>query len=72
MEHFSNFGLLFSTSSAENWTTYRIVSVALLVATWVLLTLLLLMTTFSSKFRELFGFRTISEKDSFILGDADA
>ena len=67
--HFSNFGLLFSASSNEDWTTFRILSISLFLGAWVILGVFMLLVQFSASFRVTFGFESGSEFQSRVLGD---
>jgi len=61
VEHFSNLALLFSSSSADDWTTYRIVSLALLLGVWLFLAIFFLLLQFSPWFRKTFGLMSTGE-----------
>ena len=69
--HFSNFGLLFSSSSNDDWTTYRIVSISLFFGTWVVLGLFILVVEVSVNFRVAFGFETATENQRRVLGEEE-
>jgi len=68
--HLSNFGLLFTGGEGqEEWTTYRIISIALLGGVWVLLGLFMLLVTVSRRFQVMVGAETAIAKDARVLGD---
>uniref|UniRef100_A0A7S4L3K9 GPS domain-containing protein n=1 Tax=Paramoeba aestuarina TaxID=180227 RepID=A0A7S4L3K9_9EUKA len=68
-DHYSNFGLLFNTCNSEDWTIYRIFSLALLAFFWITISSLMLLVTFSSHFRKRTGLETLVEKRARVLGD---
>ena len=68
--HFSNFGLLFGSRSNEDWTTYRILSLALLGGVWTIMTIFFLLVTCSQLFRIHFHLETSIEIRSRVLGDS--
>ena len=66
--HFSNFGLLFGIEFNDDWTTYRIVSLALLCGVWVLLLIFFALVIFSAEFRIVFRLETGAEMTQRALG----
>ena len=68
--HFSNFGLLFGNDSNEDWTVWRILSVALWLGMWVFMITLYLLMKWAT-FRVTFGLETQSEKMNRVLGHED-
>ena len=66
--HFSNFGLLFGVELNDDWTTYRIVSLALFCGVWVLLLIFFTLVIFSAEFRIVFHLETGAEKTQRALG----
>ena len=69
--HFSNFGVIFSGESGnESWTTYRILSLALLCGLWVLILLFMCTTCVSTRFQEFFHLETQRRNNKRVLGRA--
>ena len=67
--HLSNFGYLFGTGS-DGWTTYRIISFAMLLSTWFVLIIFGLLTVLSHRFRISMNVESSSERDNRVLGSA--
>jgi len=65
--HLSDFSVLFD-SGDDDWTTIRIVSLALLLTTWLFLAVFSALVCFCKPFRIIFNMETSKEKDSRILG----
>jgi len=68
--HLSNFAELFGTDG-DDWSTIRIVSVALLLTVWVCMALFFLAVSTSKRIRVEFGLETTTEKENRVLGAQD-
>ena len=68
--HFSNFGLLFGNESNEDWTIWRILSLAFWLGVWLLMVIFFALLQ-SSRFRVLTGLETQGEKLTRVLGVED-
>ena len=67
--HFSNFGLLYSPTTNEKWTTYRILSISLLFFVWFIVIIpFFLVVHFMKSFRMRFNLETKTEKRYRIFG----
>jgi len=62
--HFSNFALLFSTGSNDDWTTLRIISLSLLAGVWVFIIIFFSFVSFSNSFRKFFHLESLVENKS--------
>ena len=67
-DHYSNFGLLFSSCSSEDWTIWRILTLSLFGFMWCILLILWALVVFSKKFRRASGTETAVEKKNRVLG----
>jgi len=68
-DHYSNFGLLFNSCDSDEWTIYRILTIAFLASAWALLAIFFLLATYSKRFKMFFGLETLVEKNRRVLGE---
>ena len=67
--HLSDFSVLFGGGSNEGWTIYRIISLSLLGATWMIMILFMVLITFSRNAQICLNAETTMVKDARVLGN---
>ena len=68
-DHYSNFGLLFSSCNSEEWTIWRILSLSFLLSFWVILIIFFTLVLGCQRFRVWGGLETMVEKRTRVLGE---